>query len=124
MKLYLLAVAGLLALACTNPGKEAQPVVDRYLSGRISSPETYKPVRLDYLGEGEVDLDFYRPDLDGPSGDSVVVRVFRQSFRHLNRTGDPVETAWCLYLNEDLNAVLCASGGEEPMEGIRWTRRR
>lgn len=122
MRQYVLLVAALCALGCSNPCKTAQPVIDEYLGARISSPETYKPLRVELVGKGRVDRDFYHADLDGPTGDSVDVMVFRQVFRHLNRSGDPTESVWCLYMTEDLNAVLCANFGEEPMEGIRWRR--
>lgn len=117
-------LAALFAVGCSNPCRTAQPVIDEYLGARISSPETYKPMRVEFVGEGRVDRDFYHADLEGPTGDSVDVMVFRQAFRHLNRYGDPAESAWYLYMTEDLNAVLCASVGDEPREGIRWTRRR
>ena len=123
MRPVLFIVIGILAAACSNPCKEAQPVVDAYLLTEISHPETYKPIRLELVGEGRIDKDFYRFDLDGPTRDSIDIFVFRQEFRHLSRYGDPIESTWCLYVTEDLNAVLCSSSDAEPREGIRWTRR-
>lgn len=122
MRRYTLIAAGLLALACSDPCRTAQPVINEYLGARISHPETYKPIRVELVGEGRVDRDFYHADLEEPTGDSVDVLVFRQAFRHLNRYGDPTESVWCLYMTEDMNAVLCASHGEEPMEGVKWKR--
>ena len=122
MRRYTLIAAGLLAFACSDPCRTAQPVINEYLGARISHPETYKPIRVELVGEGRVDRDFYHADLEEPTGDSVDVLVFRQAFRHLNRYGDPTESVWCLYMTEDMNAVLCASHGEEPMEGVKWKR--
>ena len=114
----------MMAAACSGPSKTAQPVVDAYLAGRISHPEAYKAVRLEYLGDGMVDRSFYHPEMEEPCGDSTAVRVFRQTFRHLDRSGDPRESVWCIYMTDDLGAVLQGVGSGEPSEEMRWTRRR
>jgi len=118
------AIASLLAVSCANPCRTAQPVVDACLTAKISHPEAYKPIRLEYLGEGRVDRDFYHPEMEEPCGDSTDVRVFRQTFRHLDRSGDPRESVWCIYLTDDLGAVLLAVSSDEPTEEMRWMRRR
>lgn len=123
MKPILLLAAALLLAACSNPRKTAQPVIDWYLMGHVSHPEAYRAVRLEYLGAARVDNDFYRGDIEGPCGDSTDVRVFAQTFRHLDRSGVPAENTFCLYLNEDLTAVLTSHPGAEPREDeLVWRR--
>lgn len=112
----------LLVVACANNKlcKKAQPVIDEYLLGKISHPETYTPTQLEYLGLARVDKSFYNRNYLDPVHDSIDVRVFRQTFKHLNRSGDPTETSFCLYVSDDPWAVLCSNIGENTRSGLKW----
>lgn len=124
MKHFVFLLLSLLFVSCANHTicKRAQPIIDEYLLGKISHPETYTPTLLEYLGQARVDKSFYNINYLEPKHDSIDIRVFRQTFKHLNRSGDPTEVSFCLYVSDDPWAVLCSNLGANTREGVRWIK--
>ena len=122
----LLSVA-VLVLSCGGPSKkmvkQAEPLIEEELLKMISHPETYEAISTVYLGRGLVDKDFYIYNEDGPTGDSVAVRVFCHECTHHSRSHELLTNKICLYLTDDLKAVLAVRFEAEPDEDkIRWLK--
>lgn len=103
--------------------KQAEPLIKEKVLNYISHPETYEAISTEYLGRGLVDKSSYIYYEEGPTGDSIVVRVFSHTYTHHSRSHDIVNGERCLFLTDDMKAVLMMRGGKEPAAGeIRWIR--
>lgn len=117
--------ASALVLSCGGPSRklvrQAEPLIKAEILEWISHPETYEAISTKYLGRGLVDKASYIYSFDGPTGDSVVVRVFSHEYTHHSRSHELVNGEHHLYLTDDLKAVLSLRGGLAPRDGeIRW----
>lgn len=121
--IYLLAIAAVI-VSCGGPAKklvkQAEPMMKEHFLGIMSFPETYEPVSTEYLGRGLIDKYSYNYGLDGPAGDSTIVRVFLHTFTHYNRSKDKIVDDRTAYFTDDMKLILTWHMGKPEEGSIRW----
>jgi hypothetical protein len=126
MKKVLVLIAAALVLSCGGPSaklvKQAEPMMREYFLDKMSHPETYEPLSTEYLGRGMVDKRHYMFGLEGPTGDSTIVRVFLHTFSHYNRSLDKIEDDRTVYFTDDMKLVLTWHVGTPKEGSIKWIR--
>ena len=107
IKVLLVLLSAIIVIGCTTT-KKANPLIQEYLSTKISHPETYRPVKTTVVAKGLMDVSGLDDWKHIPMSGVIEVVILHHEFTHDDRSSKLTENAFYFYMNPALDEIYYA----------------